>query len=362
MKIVIAMDSFKGSMSSLEAGNTAKEGILSLFPEADIEVLPLADGGEGTIDELMPYIGASRKELIVTGPLGEPLNSYYIFSKNKAYIEMAKASGLTLVNKLDPLHATTYGTGELIKDALQNGFEELIICLGGSATNDAGAGMLQALGMKLLDKDGQDIKSGAIGLRDLYSSDTSTMVDINSKITVASDVINPLCGPSGASYVYGPQKGASDSDVKELDELLKGFAEYFDMDPYEEGTGAAGGMSFAIKNFMNGRIVSGADLFISEINLEDKIKDADIVITGEGRMDGQTVNGKGPMKVADLAIKHSKKIYAITGQLGDGYEKCLEMGIMSIEKFKDKSMEKTAAMNNMRNAAASLSRQIADTI
>ena len=249
------MDSFKGSMTSGEAGNAAGEGILSISPDLDVTVLPLADGGEGTIDELLPYIDARKKLVKVTGPLGEKIDSYYIYTGNKAYIEMAKASGLTLTKTLDPWRATTCGTGELIKDALESGFTELIVCLGGSATNDAGAGMLQALGMKMYDKDRKEIGPGPLGLKDLYRIDKSQMINISAAITVASDVTNPLCGPHGASYVYGPQKGASDEDVIALDEVLRRFAEYFSLDPYEAGTGAAGGMSFALKNFLSGRIV-----------------------------------------------------------------------------------------------------------
>ena len=219
MKIVIAMDSFKGSMTSLQAENAVKEGFLNVDPDLDIEVLPLADGGEGTIDSLLPYIGGAKKHLTVTDPLGRKIDAYYVFSRDTAYIEMAKASGLTLIDELDPMRATTYGTGELIKDAIQSGYKKLIVCLGGSATNDGGAGVLQALGMKLTDRNGNDIRPGVIGLNDLCSADTSTMVNINSEILIASDVTNPLCGPNGASFVYGPQKGADENDVKVMDDI-----------------------------------------------------------------------------------------------------------------------------------------------
>ena len=358
MKIVIAMDSFKGSMTSTQAGKAVKEGFLAVDPSLQIEVLPLADGGEGTIDELLPYVKGKKKKLTVSGPLGEPVDSYYMFSGEKAYIEMAKASGLTLIDELDPMRATTYGTGELIKDALQSGYKKLIICLGGSATNDGGAGVLQALGMKLTDRNGNDIRPGVIGLKDLQDADRISMIDINAEIIIASDVTNPLCGPNGASHVYGPQKGASEEDVVVMDSLLMKFAKFFSMDPMERGTGAAGGLSFALKNFLGGRIVSGAKFFTEEVGLEDKIKDADIVITGEGRMDGQTCNGKGPMEVTMLAQKYGKPVYAIAGCLGEGYERCLDMGISSIAELTDKSLETNSAIASVRKTSEELLRII----
>ena len=358
MKIVIAMDSFKGSMTSTQAGKAVKEGFLSVDPSLQIDVLPLADGGEGTIDELMPYVKGKKKHLTVSGPLGDPVDAYYMFSGEKAYIEMAKASGLTLIDELDPMRATTYGTGELIKDALQSGFKKLIICLGGSATNDGGTGVLQALGMKLTDRNGNDIRPGVIGLKDLQDADNSSMIKTNAEIIIASDVTNPLCGPNGASHVYGPQKGATEEDVVVMDSLLMKYAKFFSMDPMERGTGAAGGVSFALKNFLSGKLVSGARFFTEEVGLEDKIKNADIVITGEGRMDGQTCNGKGPMEVTMLSKKYGKPVYAIAGCLGEGYERCLDMGIVSIAELTDKSLETNSAIASVRKTSEELLRKI----
>jgi len=354
MNIVIAMDSFKGSLTSTEAGNAVKEGFLSADPSLRISVLPLADGGEGTIDELMPYVGGQKKHLTVSDALGRPVDSYYMFAGKTAYIEIAKASGITLIDKPDVLHSTTYGTGELIRDALLSGFKKLIVCLGGSATNDGGAGMLQALGMKMTDRNGNDIKQGVIGLKDLYRADTSSMMSIDAEIVIASDVTNPLCGPDGASYVYGPQKGADKEDVILMDNLLQGFADFFSMDPAEKSTGAAGGLSFALKNFLGGKIVSGARLFSEEVGLEGAIRNADIVITGEGRMDAQTCNGKGPMEVTMLAGKYNRPVYAISGSLGDGYEKCLKSGVIHIEELSDKSLDKSSALMNVKKAAERL--------
>ena len=362
MKIVIAMDSFKGSMTSTEAGNAVKDGFLSADPSLNIEIVPLADGGEGTIDELLPYVGGQKKHLTVSDALGRPVDSYYMFAGKTAYIEMAKASGITLIDKPDVLHSTTYGTGELIRDALLSGFKKLIVCLGGSATNDGGAGMLQALGMKMTDRNGNDIKQGVIGLKDLYRADTSSMMSIDAEIVIASDVTNPLCGPDGASYVYGPQKGADKEDVILMDSLLQGFAEFFSMDPMEKGTGAAGGLSFALKNFLGGKIVSGAGLFAEEVGLESIVRDADIVITGEGRMDGQTCNGKGPMEVTDLAVQYGKPVYAIAGCLGEGYEKCLRSGILSIEELSDKSLDTDRAILSVKKAAEELWKKISSSL
>ena len=274
MKVVVAMDSFKGSLTSLEAGNAVREGILASCPSAEVAVIPLADGGEGTVDAIAPYIHGITKTITVTGPLGTPVDADYIFEPDSktAYIEMAKASGLTLVKteERDPYLATTFGTGELIKDAIGNGAEKLVICIGGSATNDGGAGMLQALGAKLTDKDGNDIRTGCAGLKDLAAVDLSGLTGKGLDITVASDVTNPLCGPDGASHVYGPQKGAAYEEAEEMDGWLKHFAEISGFDPYEKGTGAAGGMSFALKNFLGANIRSGADI-VTEIKARNRL-------------------------------------------------------------------------------------------
>ena len=358
MKVVVAMDSFKGSLTSLEAGNAVKRGILRACPDADIIVLPLADGGEGTIDALAPYINGITKTLCVTGPAGAKISADYIFDPktNTAYIEMAKAAGLTLLDEKErnPYITTTYGVGELMKDAILNGAQKLVICIGGSATNDGGAGMLQALGAKLLDKDGNDIGFGAAGLKDLYSIDTSSLMCKDIGIMVASDVTNPLCGPDGASFVYGPQKGASEDMCREMDVWLEHFAVTAGLDPYEEGTGAAGGMSFALKNFFNASLKSGADIVLSITGAEPEIRDCNIVITGEGRMDSQTLNGKAPFKVLQLAKKMDKPVYGITGLLGSGYEECLKEGFVRIVPLIDPSMDTGEAKLSVEKTAARL--------
>ena len=358
MKVVVAMDSFKGSLTSLEAGNAVREGILAAAPSNDVTVLPLADGGEGTVDAIAPYIHGITKTITVTGPLGTPVDADYIFEPDSktAYIEMAKASGLTLVKteERDPYLATTFGTGELIKDAIGNGAEKLVICIGGSATNDGGAGMLQALGAKLTDKDGNDIRTGCAGLKDLAAVDLSTLTGKGIDITVASDVTNPLCGPDGASHVYGPQKGATYETAEQMDGWLKHFAETSGFDPYEKGTGAAGGMSFALKNFLGANIRSGADIVTGITGAEELIKNCDIVITGEGRMDSQTVNGKAPYKILQLGTKYGKRVIGITGILGDGYEDCIKAGFEKIVPLVRPTMVTSDAINSVKETAQEL--------
>ncbi|MBR4947585.1 MAG: glycerate kinase [Clostridiales bacterium] len=358
MKVVVTMDSFKGSLTSLEAGNAVREGILSACPSAKVTVLPLADGGEGTVEAIAPYIHGITKTITVTGPLGTPVQAEYIFEPagKTAYIEMAKASGLMLVDPehRNPYLTTTYGTGELIKDAIGNGAEKLVICIGGSATNDGGAGMLQALGAKLTDKDGNNISRGCIGLRDLAAADVSGLIGKDIAITVASDVTNPLCGPDGASHVYGPQKGATYEAAEEMDGWLLNFAKTAGFDPYEKGTGAAGGMSFALKNFLGAEIRSGADIVTEITGAESLIKDCDIVITGEGRMDSQTVNGKAPYKILELGKKCGKRVIGITGILGEGYEECLAAGFEKIVPLVRPTMITSEAVESVRETAFSI--------
>ncbi len=358
MRFVIAMDSFKGSLSSLEAGNAVKRGIERACSGAEVTVLPLADGGEGTIDALEPYLKGITRNVTVTGPAGKPVDVSYIYEPGTqtAYIEMAKAAGLTLLDEdeRDPYVTTTYGVGELMKDAIGNGAKELVICIGGSATNDGGAGMLQALGARITDKNGHEIRRGCIGLKDLDSVDFSRLTGKEVSITVASDVTNPLCGPDGASFVYGPQKGASLEACENMDNWLKTFAEKCGFDPFEEGTGAAGGMSFALKNFFGAHIESGADIVMRITGAEDLIRDCDMVVTGEGRMDGQTVNGKAPFKVMKLGRKYNKPVFGITGLTGDGYEKCLEAGFERIVPLIVPVMEKEGAIMSCEDTAALL--------
>ena len=362
MKAVIAMDSFKGSLTSLQAGDAVRRGIMRACPDAAVTVFPLADGGEGTADAIAPYVNGITKSVMVTGPLGTPVDADYIFSEETktAYIEMAKAAGLTLIKQEErnPYLTTTYGVGELIKDAVAGGSQKLVICIGGSATKGRGAGMLQALGAKFLDRHGNSIKPGATGLKDLHTIDMTDLTGKHIDITVASDVTNPLCGPDGASFVYGPQKGATEEMCMEMDTWLRNYAETAGFDPFEAGTGAAGGMSFALKNFLGARIGSGAEIVMKTTGIETEIMTCNIVITGEGCMDSQTVKGKAPYKVLQLGKRHNKPVYGITGILGDGYEECLKAGFTRIIPLADPTMDTEAAIRSVEATAARLFEEI----
>ena len=351
MRFVVAMDSFKGSLSSLEAGNAVKTGIMASCPDAEVTVLPLADGGEGTIDAVAPFIKGTVKTLTVTGPLNTPVKADYLIDQTTgtAYIEMAKASGLTLIRpeERNPLITTTYGTGELMLDAINSGAKRLVICIGGSATNDGGAGMLMALGAKLTDKDGNDISSGAIGLKTLSNVDLSELKGKAIDITVASDVTNPLCGADGASRIYGPQKGATEEMISLMDLCLMNYAKILDHDPFEKGTGAAGGISFALKNILGARLMSGAETVTRITHAEEHIKNSDIVITGEGRMDSQTINGKAPFHILKIGQKYGRPVIGITGILGEGYEDCLKAGFAKIVPLINPVMETSEAVKSV---------------
>ena len=358
MRFVVAMDSFKGSLTSLEAGNAVKRGILRSCPGAGVTVIPLADGGEGTVGAIAQFAGGEERVITVTGPLGDPVEASYILvpGTGTAYIEMAKAAGLTLLreDQRDPYHTTTYGVGELMTDAVSNGAKELVICIGGSSTNDGGAGMLQALGAKLTGKDGSDIPFGCAGLKDLYQVDMSGLKLKDIPITACCDVDNPLCGKDGASFVYGPQKGASPEACAEMDGWLESYARLCGSDPYEKGTGAAGGMSFALKNILGARTVPGAELVMKITGAEDLIRGCDIVVTGEGRMDSQTLNGKAPFKMMKLGREYNKPVYGITGMLGDGYEDCLAAGFERIVPLIRPSMQRDEAAASAEDTAAAL--------
>ena len=338
MNVVIAIDSFKGSLSSLEAGESAANGIKKVYPDATTVIRPLADGGEGTVDALVAGCGGKMTTVSVTGPLGETVSCQYgIVSATKtAIIEMAVAAGITLVppQKKNPLHTTTYGVGEIIADAVKRGCRHFLIGIGGSATNDGGIGMLQALGFGMLDENGNQVEFGAKGLRQLKSITADHVLPELSKCTfrVACDVTNPLCGELGCSAIYGPQKGATPEMIQDMDQWLGAYAElakerFPKADPKYPGTGAAGGMGFAFLTFTDAVLESGINIVLDETKLEDYIKDADLVITGEGRMDGQTAMGKAPVGVAKLAKKYGKKVIAFAGAVQRDARACNDAGI-----------------------------------
>ena len=338
MKVVVAIDSLKGSMSSIEAGEAIKSGVLKAIPEAEVVVRPLADGGEGTVEALVLGMGGRLEIIEVTGPLGEKVNcTYGILEERKtAIIEMSGAAGITLVLEADrnPLHTTTYGVGEVIKDAISKGCRHFIVGIGGSATNDGGIGMLQALGYGMLDKNGNQVSFGAKGLKEIKTITDDHVIEELKDCTfrVACDVTNPLCGEWGCSAVFGPQKGADPNMIIQMDKWLTHYAKltsekYEKADANYPGTGAAGGLGFAFLSYTNAVLESGIKIILEETKLEDYIKDADIVVTGEGRLDGQTVFGKAPIGVAKLAKKYSKSVIAFCGSVTEDAFICNEHGI-----------------------------------
>lgn len=338
MKVVIAIDSFKGSLSSMEGGNAVKAGILAARPDAHVVVKPLADGGEGTTDALTEGLGGERIDLSVTGPLGEPVDAYYglLPSTNTAIMEMAAASGITLLpgGAKDPLRASTYGVGEMIADAVTRGCRDFIIGIGGSATNDGGIGMLKALGFTFLDENGNDVGEGAQALAKVDTVQTQGRLPElkECRFRIACDVINPLCGDDGATFVYGPQKGVTDDMKQPLDMAMAHFADVTATALGKDlrdvpGTGAAGGLGFAFLSYLNARLTPGIDLILDAVKLEDELADADIVVTGEGRLDFQTAMGKAPVGVARLAKKHGAKVIAFAGGVTKEARACNGAGI-----------------------------------
>lgn len=338
MNIVVAIDSFKGSLTSLEAGNAVKEASLKLNSNTEVFVRPLADGGEGTVEALYAGLGGEKVSIEVSGPLNSPVNAeYLILSDGKtAVMEMSAAAGITLINENErnPLNTTTYGVGEMIKNAVGRGCRSFIVGIGGSATNDGGVGMLTALGFVFKDKNGNLIPSGAKGLESLSAiSAENVLPELKEcKFRIACDVTNPLCGEKGCSAVYGPQKGATPEMIEKMDKWLKNYADISktvsdEADMNYEGAGAAGGLGFAFRTFLNAELESGIKIILEETRLEDYIKKADIVITGEGRLDSQTAMGKAPIGVASLAKKYGKRVIAFSGCVADGAEILNNCGI-----------------------------------
>ena len=337
MRAVIAIDSFKGSLSSLKAGKAAADGILRVFPNAETIIRPVADGGEGTVDALVTGLKGQFREAAVTDPLGRRIIAKYgLLPDNTAIIEMAAASGLTLLSESerDPMHTTTYGTGELILDAIHHGCRDFIIGIGGSATNDGGIGCLQALGFGMLDKSSQQVGYGAKGLSQLaVITDNEVIPELKEcNFHVACDVTNPLCGENGCSAVFAPQKGANAETIRLMDNYLRNYAKITKhhspaASPDTTGAGAAGGLGFALMYYLNAQLESGVQLIMRETKLEEAIANADIVITGEGCLDRQTAMGKAPIGIARIAEKYGKPVLAFSGAVRDGAELCNQNGI-----------------------------------
>ena len=338
MKVVVAIDSLKGSLSSMEAGLAIKEGVLAAQPDAEVIVKPLADGGEGTTDALIEGMNGERLDLTVTGPMHTPVDAYYGYLRetNTAVMEMASAAGITLVpdKEKNPLLATSYGVGEMIIDAIQRGCRNFIIGIGGSITNDGGIGMLKALGVRFLDEKGEDAGEGGQALAKVACIDLSGLNPLLKEchIQVACDVNNPLCGESGSTYVYGPQKGVTEDMKKTLDEAMAHFArvtsESLENDYMNTpGAGAAGGLGFAFLAYVGATLTPGIELILDAVGLEDELSGADVVVTGEGRLDFQTAMGKAPVGVARLAKKYNARVVAFAGSVTKEATACNKEGI-----------------------------------
>lgn len=338
MRIVIAPDSYKGSLSAVSVTAAMENGILSVFPAAEVYKIPIADGGEGTVEALTTATGGQIIQETVIGPLGDQVNSFWgiVGDGETAVIEMAAASGLTLVaeDKRDPRITTTYGTGQLIKAALGRGLKKIIIGIGGSATNDGGVGLAQALGAKFLDAAGQPLPQGGAALANLASIDLSGLDPrlAETVILVACDVDNPLCGPKGASAVYGPQKGATSEMIGQLDKALEKFARIAQETTGKNvsacpGAGAAGGLGAGLLFFTDAKLKPGVEIVLEATGFVDIVKNADLVITGEGRTDFQTAYGKAPVGVAKIAKQYNVPTVCLSGGLGKDHEDVLEQGI-----------------------------------
>ena len=418
-KILVAVDSFKGSMTSLGAGNAIEKGIKSILPDAEIRVRPVADGGEGTTEAIIyGKNNVSRGSCVVTGPLGKKITAEYTIydaaDGRTAVMEMAAAAGLPLVpeDQRDPMHTTTYGVGEMIRDAILKGCERFIVGIGGSATNDGGIGMLQALGFSCLDADGHEVPYGAEGLGVLErivipgkmlvrknSSELAVADPVDTPIvgtaaisgagavdescvdddddfasrllhctfSIACDVTNPLVGELGCSRVFAPQKGADAETVELMDGYMKHYADVVERsaegksDRNTPGAGAAGGLGYAFRMFLGGKLMPGIDIVLSETGLEADVEWADTVITGEGRIDAQTMMGKTPAGVARLAKEHGKYVIAIGGCLGDGAENCVKEGffnecyaVNNVLGIDDSDSEQVRTAMKPENAAANL--------
>lgn len=412
LKVTVAIDSFKGCMSSFEAGNAVRTGILRAVPDADVVAYAVADGGEGTVDALKyKHSNCVERKIEVTGPLGGKLESTYLILDGKAckiaVIEMSSAAGLTLVpqEKRNPLNTTTYGVGEMIRDAINQGCRYFIVGIGGSATNDGGIGMLQALGYGFVDENGHDIPHGANGmskLADIYFE--NVMPELSECIfRIACDVENPLVGDNGCSAVFAPQKGGTREMIQSMERYMNRYADFVEhiaecdmgeihgiwvdkcdkgskynhkrnekamkINRFYPGTGAAGGLGYAFLMFMNARLESGIDIVLNELGIEKDIIGSDYVITGEGKLDYQTVNGKAPAGIAKLARKYGKKVIVFAGCIGDGAEILKKEGLLDAyfsisdeEADLETAMKKEVAVRNLELKAEQVFRKLRNNI
>ena len=362
MKMIVGMDSFKGSLSSADANMAVENGIKQVFSDALVKSFTMADGGEGTAETLVDGMNGSTVEITVTGPLGTPVQASYglIKDENLAIIEVASACGLTLLskNQLNPLMTTTHGVGELINHAFKSGARKFIIGLGGSATNDGGVGMLQAMGYEFLDADGNEIAFGGGSLSSIQSINQTVESGKfkDCEFRVACDVSNTLYGKQGASYIFGPQKGADSDMLKVLDAGLKHYADFtFKEMGIEisniEGGGAAGGLGAAFHGYLNGQLESGVELIMDVLGVESEMKDADLVITGEGRIDAQTSMGKVPAGIASMAENFNIPVIAVGGSLSEDAYNLNRYGINAVFSIQNEPLSIEAAMDSKRTRA-----------
>ena len=374
MKIVLAIDSFKGSLTSTEAGKAASEALHDILPNCQTEIVPIADGGEGMLAVMLNTAGGKIHTLDAHNPCMEQANASYGISIDgrTAFIEMAAISGLPLItpDQRNPWETTTYGTGELILDALKKGCTHIILGIGGSATNDAGTGMLQALGFRFLDAEGKALGQGGKILEGIAFIDTSHQHPLLKDVhfTVACDVQNPFFGPDGAAYVYARQKGADDPMIAQLDKGMRHFAEVVRSQTgcdisYLPGSGAAGGMGGGIMAFLNAELKSGADLLLDLSRFEERIAKADLIITGEGRMDRQSLMGKIPGKILEKGLSKSIPVVAIAGSIEDE-DALLQAGFKGVYATKpenmplEEAMKRETAVENIKHVIHSLGKTI----
>ena len=319
-KVVIASDSFKGTLTSSEVADSVAKAVRAVFPDCEVLKLKVADGGEGTSDAIISAKAGRLVSLDVSDPLGRTIqSSYYILDDGTALIEMSKASGLTLLSpdERNPLKTSTFGTGQMIANALTSGCRRFLVGIGGSATNDAGIGMLSALGFRFLNNQGQDVSPNGGSLSEIASIDSASVLEglSESEFTVACDVASPLYGPAGAAFVFAPQKGADADMVRTLDSGLRHFAEVADYDAGFAGAGAAGGLGYAFKAFLNARMVRGIDMVLDAVGFDKTVQGADLVITGEGRYDGQTQAGKAVYGIKSRASLHGVPVLVVAGSV-----------------------------------------------
>ncbi len=373
MRVVIAPDSFKESLTATEVAEAIEIGFKQVFPDAVYIKKPVADGGEGSVDALVTACSGSKITLDVTGPLGRTISSFFGLSADKhtAFIEMAAASGIELLSEAEknPMITTTFGTGELIKAALDHGVNHFVIGIGGSATNDGGVGMMQALGAKLLDKSGNQLGFGGQFLDALATIDLSQLDArlANCTIDIACDVSNPLIGEKGAAAIYGPQKGATQDMIERLDLGLAHYAQVIERDlgidvAYAPGAGAAGGMGAAFMAFLKAELRPGIEIVSKAVDLDQEIAQADLVITGEGRLDGQSLNGKVPVGVAEIAMKHNCPVIALTGSLGDDIDGLYDHGIDAAFSSIYKICSLQSALENAKQSVIREARNIAGVV